>query len=138
VKSERVSEITEIRYIRDIGLVVSTFNGTIKFFEAISFSEKWVTNNKMRKENQHTNITTFDISVKMGVMATGGVEGRIILIDPYALDVIKAEKAHSCEILKLYVYEEQKQIISIGQDRSIGLWDASRLEKIEIIKDDRI
>ena len=41
-------------------------------------------------------------------MATGGVEGRIILIDPYALDVIKAEKAHACEIIKLYVYEEQK------------------------------
>jgi hypothetical protein len=36
---------------------------------------------------QHTNITCFDISVKMGVMATGGVEGKIILIDPYARKV---------------------------------------------------
>ena len=47
-KSEKATEITEIKYIRDIGLVVSTFNGTIKFFEAISFSEKWANSNKNR------------------------------------------------------------------------------------------
>jgi hypothetical protein len=86
-KQEKATEITQIKYIRDIGLVVSTFNGTIKFFEAISFSEKWVNSNKHRNMEQHTNITCFDISVKMGVMATGGVEGKIILIDPYARKV---------------------------------------------------
>jgi len=39
-------------------------------------------------------------------MATGGAEGRLILIDPYALGIIKSVQAHNCEILKLYVFEE--------------------------------
>ena len=42
--------------------------------------------------------------------------------------------AHACEILQLYIFDEQQQIITVAQDRSIGLWDA-RLEKIEVIKD---
>jgi hypothetical protein len=32
-------------------------------------------------------------------MATGGAEGRLILIDPYAQGIIKKVDAHNCEIL---------------------------------------
>lgn len=67
-------------------------------------------------------------------MATGGAEGRLILIDPYAQGIIKKVDAHNCEILQLYIFDEQQQIITVALDRSIGLWDA-RLDKIEIIKD---
>ena len=36
-KSE--SEITALRYVRDIGLIASTFSGTVKFFDAFNFHE---------------------------------------------------------------------------------------------------
>jgi len=121
--------------VRDIGLICSTFNGTVKFFDAFNFNEQWCTTNKERKEHEHTNITVFDISVKLGLMATGGAEGKLILIDPYALGIINDVEAHSCEILQLYIFDEQQQIITVALDRSIGLWDASRLEKIEVIRD---
>jgi hypothetical protein len=78
----------------------------VKFFCPFAFTESWCTTNKHRNENQHTNITAFDISVRLGVMATGGAEGKLILIDPYALGIIKSVQAHNCEILKLYVFEE--------------------------------
>ena len=68
-------------------------------------------------------------------MATGGAEGKLILIDPYAQGILNHVEAHTCEILNLYIFTDQQQIISVARDRSIGLWNASRLEKIEIIKD---
>lgn len=40
-------------------------------------------------------------------MATGGAEGRLILIDPYAQGIIKKVEAHSSEILQLYIFDEQ-------------------------------
>ena len=135
VVKKKENEITELRYIRDIGLIASAFNGTIKFFDSFNFAEQWSTANKQRKENQHTNITVFDVSVKLGIMATGGAEGRIILIDPYALGIIKGINAHFSEIISLFIFEEQQQIITVGMDRTIGLWESSRLEKIQVIKD---
>ena len=44
------NEITHIKYVRDIGLVASTFTGTVKFFDAFHFSTTWETTNKLRKE----------------------------------------------------------------------------------------
>ena len=40
-----MDEITQIRYVRDIGLIASSFNGTLKFFDAFNFKEYWSTNN---------------------------------------------------------------------------------------------
>lgn len=68
-------------------------------------------------------------------MATGGVEGKLILIDPYALGIVNSTMAHHSEIISLYIYDEQQQIFTIGIDRSIALWDAFRLEKIQAISD---
>jgi len=82
----------------------------------------------------HDHFTTFDINTKLGLLVTGGVEGRMVLIDPYALGIVKNKRCHQSEILQLYIYAEQQQIISVAMDRSIGLWD-SQLKKLEIIKD---
>jgi len=62
--------------------------------------------NKNRKEHQHTNITVFDVSIKLGLMATGGAEGNLILIDPYALGIINGVQAHQAEILQVYIFDE--------------------------------
>jgi hypothetical protein len=42
------NELTTIRYIRDIGLICSSFNGTLKFFDAFDFNEQWCTSNASR------------------------------------------------------------------------------------------
>lgn len=78
----------------------------------------------------------FDVSTKLGIMATGGTEGKLVLFDPYAFGVIGGIQAHhSCAILKLFIYEDQQQIITVATDRTISIWDAFRLEKIQSIKD---
>ena len=64
-------------------------------------------------------------------MATVGGEGRLLLIDPYALGIINATDAHpGVEILQVYIYSSQQQVITVAADRTICLWDAYRLEKI--------
>lgn len=69
-------------------------------------------------------------------MATAGMEGRLVLIDPYAFGIINATDAHTnTEILKVFIYTSQQQIITVAADRTIYLWDAFRLERIQAIKD---
>lgn len=100
-----------MRYVRDIGLIASAFNGTIKFFDPFDFSQQFQSGNDDhdRNEEYHTNITHFDISEKLSLLATGGAEGKLLLIDPYAQGVIKCVKAHhDSEILQVYIYDEQQ------------------------------
>jgi hypothetical protein len=35
----------------------------------------------------------------------------------------------------VWIYEEQQQVITVGIDRSVAVWDAYRLERMQIIKD---
>mmetsp|Transcript_33488 Transcript_33488/g.32550 ORF Transcript_33488/g.32550 Transcript_33488/m.32550 type:complete len:164 (+) Transcript_33488:889-1380(+) len=136
------NELTCIKYLRDIGLVVTSLNGTVKIFDGFDFKEQWKTSNKSRKLIHHTNITTFDISMSLGLMATGGAEGKLMLIDPYAFGIINSVVAHSspssnqsCDILRVMFFEESQQIFTIAADRSIAVWDAFRLEKIQYLRD---
>lgn len=130
------NEITKLRYQKDIGLIGTTFKGTLKIFDAFNFQPIWKNSNKQRDENHRTNIVTFDVSSQLGLMATGGAEGRLVLVDPYALGIINGVVAHhNREIIAVYCYSEQQQIITIGEDRTICLWDAYRLDRIQLIRD---
>lgn len=81
---KKVIAITCLRYVKDIGLIVSTFDGQIKVFDAFTFYQTWKNTNKQRSPAQHTTISSFDVSPSLGLMAVVGVEGRMLLIDPYA------------------------------------------------------
>ena len=64
--------MTQIRYVRDIGLIATALNGTVKIFDGFDFKELWKSANKHRKQAQHTQIVKFDVSITLGLMATGG------------------------------------------------------------------
>ena len=99
--------ISQLRYLKDIGLIVTTFNGHIKFFDAFNFFTVWKNSNKMRTEKQHTSICTFDISSPLGIMVTGGAEGLLLAIDPHALGVTNyAEAAKQKDIINVFIFEE--------------------------------
>lgn len=103
------NEITKLKYFKDIGLVATAFQGTVKIFDSINFHQIWQNSNKNRTELQHTNIVTFDLSPKMGMMATGGAEGKLVIIDPYAFGLLNSVVAHKhMEIVNLFCFEEQQ------------------------------
>ena len=61
-------------------------------------------------------IASLDYSQKMRLIVTGGVEGRLVIIDPSAKIVTSHVKGHTSEILDVYFYDSHYQIISISQD----------------------
>lgn len=49
----------------------------------------------------------------------------MLLIDPYALGIVgSVTAAVNVEILSVFLYDQQHQIITVAADRTICLWDA--------------
>ena len=122
-------------YLREIGLVATSFSGTVRFFDPFFFRPTFSTANEQRAPAYRTGITCFAISEKLSVLATGGAEGKLMIIDPYAHGIVKSTLGHpEAAILDVQIFEEQQQIISIAANRTVGVWD-TRLEKIQFIND---
>lgn len=64
------------------------------------------------------------------MIATGGVEGRLVIIDPGAKIITNQAKAHNAEIIDVYFYDSHYQIITIAIDRTVHLWDSNKLQCI--------
>ena len=62
-------------------------------------------------------------------------EGNIIILDSAALKVINSAEAHSDEILSLYFYDEQHQLISIAKNGAIVIWDTHKMEVLQSFED---
>ena len=61
-------------------------------------------------------------------MVTGGAEGRLIEIDMFAFGLITFTTGHkNVEVIDIYIYDEQKQVISVSEDRTICLYDVNKL-----------
>jgi len=50
-------------------------------------------------------IASLDYSKSMKMLVTGGVEGRLVIIDPSAKIITNHKKAHNNEILDVYFYD---------------------------------
>ena len=60
----------------------------------------------------------------------------MVLIDPYAMGIINQTDALlNTEILQVFLYTSQQQIIVVAVDRTILVFDAYRLDKLQTNKD---
>lgn len=57
------------------------------------------------KALEDVTISCLDYSLVMKLIVTGGVEGRIVVIDPSAKIVTNQVKGHQADILDVYFYE---------------------------------
>ena len=97
----------------------------------MSYRCHWESRRKNRKDTEQTTITAMDYSKKHGIVAIGGVEGLIALVDPSAKVVTGSTKAHAADIIELFFYDEHVQILSVASDRVVMLWDAHKLECLQ-------
>jgi hypothetical protein len=45
----------------------------------------------------------------LGLLATGGVEGKVVLFDPYAFGIINQTEVHlNVEVVKIFIYTTQQ------------------------------
>ena len=106
-KDDASLEISGIRYVKEIGLIVTTFEGSIKILDNLTFKTLWHTRNKDRKPEFHATISSFDISHTLGLMVTGGDLGRILSVDPYGQGMLYARRNVSeMPITKVFIYEQ--------------------------------
>jgi hypothetical protein len=92
--------------------------------------------NKSRAESEHVTISGFDVSESLGIIVTGGAVGRMLLVDPYAFGVLGSAVAHlMVPIINVFIYESQAQIISVGENRMIIVWEALTLQKLQVVHD---
>jgi WD40 repeat protein len=122
-------------YHRDVGLVVATFKGLIHVYDSIEFKLVWDSSTSAGPKKERLTVTTFDYSSKAGLIAVGGVDGKLGLYDPSAKILTQHAKAHQGEVMDVYFYDKQMQLISVGVDRTIMLWDSLKLECVQVIKD---
>jgi hypothetical protein len=108
-------EITGLQYHKDIGLILTTFPGVLKVYDAFDFQQLWVTSNETRKEGEHVTISTMDVSPKLGVLVTAGDAGRLLLLDPFAQGVLACRGTPGkVPILNVYIHESQQQVIAVS------------------------
>ena len=135
--------IVKLQYASRVGLIVCGLNdklatGHLKWFDPVDFEESWNYKDLIRddKPDKHRiNISCMDYSETNGLLALGGTEGNIIILDSAALKVINSTEAHSSEILSLYFYDEQHQLISIAKNGAIVIWDTHKMEVLQSFKD---
>jgi len=124
-------------YDSETGLIVTTFCGVIQIFESMVFDQSWVSSTRKRQQAhpsmrsvEDVTIASMDFSKSLKLIATGGVEGRLVLIDPNARIITSHVKAHNTEILDVYFYDSHFQIITIAIDRTVNIWDTNKLELV--------
>jgi hypothetical protein len=104
----------KVIYDIDLGLIVGNFFGLISIFEPMEFALSWQSTTEQRQQQipsmrklETITICALDYSKRTKLIATGGVEGRLVLIDPGAKIVTNHVKAHSKNILDVYFYDSQ-------------------------------
>jgi len=62
--------------------------------------------------------------VALDLIAFGGIQGKIGVLDSNTLSFKGLYDAHSCEITGIYFYDSQCQLLSMGINGDVTLWDA--------------
>lgn len=140
----REVQIVKLHYARDVGLISWALNdykssGILNFFDSVDFEQTWSYEDQIINKNQdkfRINITAMDYSETNGLLALGGTEGNIIIIDWAALKVINNVNNHSLEIIQIFFYDDQHQLISIGKNGTILIWDVHKMEVLQTFKDE--
>lgn len=68
-------------YVKEVGVIVASYNGLLRVLEPMKYRDT-LSNSSDKKPLQ--TITALDYSRKHGLIAMGGVEGKLILYDTMA------------------------------------------------------
>jgi WD40 repeat protein len=112
---------------------VAGLHGNVKFYDPIDFSFKWESSNRNRKF--HMSISAMDFSAKHYVIALGGKEGKLALVDPRAKGLIEGDQAHEKEIINIHFFDKQMQLITICINKCIKVWDIHRLQCLQVFSE---
>jgi WD40 repeat protein len=105
----------------------------LNFFDSVDFRNKPHAANLSK---DRINITWMDYWDSKGLIALGGVEGNIVVVDCAAMKVVNSSHAHSSEIIQIYFYSQEHQIISVAKNGTILVWDMTEMNILQSFKGD--
>ena len=115
--------ITGILYEETLGLVLTYFNANFRMYDPFYFQEEIWYHSEMNlagdaeREKNYTFVTS-TLSKKFGMLAIGGLEGRIFIYDLTShFKIGMNEDIHKAEIIKIFFNNDQNQMISTSKDR---------------------
>ncbi len=118
-------EVTKVLYVKELGVIVAGYYGVLRVLDPMTYQDTLSTNAE-KHPPLHT-ITALDYSKKHGLIAMGGVEGKLIMYDTMAEGPCGSVNTGS-ELLDIYFFDEQLQLIAITANRYISIYDSNRLE----------
>lgn len=126
------SQVTNTLYIRELGLVTTTYTGYMEIFENCDFRSIWSNKSEMSegKGRGPMSLTLLDFSEEMDMIAFAGGQGKFGALDATSKKKIGVVQAHSDEIVSIGFYDQQLQVITVSLTCQVGLWDAQKLECI--------
>jgi WD40 repeat protein len=142
-QKSRVPQITRILYRPKCGLILACFMGYVELFDSIEFQSKssWDNEFHVGKEPRRRDkakksgatIDCLDYSEALDLIAFGGIQGKIGVLDSNTLIFKGLYEAHHCEVAAVYFYDKEKQLISLALDGVLSLWDAQKMQVLQTV-----
>jgi hypothetical protein len=98
--------ITNILYIRDSGLIITTFDGTLLNYDSMEFKLIWEMNENSHNIDDKFTMTICAYSHKLAYICVGGIEGKLVLYDISAKIKITEVRKHYAEIVGIFFYDQ--------------------------------
>ena len=75
-----------------------------------------------------------DFSPELDLLAFGGVQGRVGIVQTVTKDFSGIFQAHNHEVADIQFYDEQRQLLTISVKGVVCIWDAQKLELLQKFK----
>jgi WD40 repeat protein len=123
-----------VYYKSGCGLIICSFTGFIEIYDAINVNHSVWDNGKLKIKSGGGSISTVCYSEALDIIAYAGVSGKVYVLDQTTKNSNGQIQAHKGEVIMLRFYDAQHQLISVSQTGEVGLWDAQKLTKIQLLR----
>jgi WD40 repeat protein len=80
-------------------------------------------------------VDVLDYSRTLDLIAFGGIQGKLCVIDAATMIFKGMYDAHkNTEIVGLYFYDSQRELVSLAVDGDVKLWDAQKMEVLQTVR----
>ena len=127
--------VTKAKFVDALHSVASSgYDNVFTLFDLESSKVKWsldaskVLSSGERSYAHTKGIRTWDWTRQFNVFATGGVERVISLWSPFVSKPVGVLQGHASSIQQIICNERHNQIISLGSDKTVRVWDVRNLK----------
>ena len=89
---------------------------------------------KRERKGSVCTIDCLDYSAALDLIAFGGVNGRVGVLESTTLSFKGLHTAHTTDVSALYFHDAELQMVSMSIEGEIALWDAQKMEVVQVVR----